>query len=133
MGHRRSAAAGLAQSPSSNALEADGDEGDEGDEGEDGGDKGGEGGKPGDGVPGTMDDHGEWGEGMTDAEKELVNAIQAVFDRWDVDRSGLLSLDEFRRGIQEEARSPEFRNDPTVRLVVSAVTAARGEASPLVA
>ena len=37
-----------------------------------GGDKGGEGGKPGDGVPGTMDDHGEWGEGMSDAEKELV-------------------------------------------------------------
>ena len=67
------------------------------------------------------------------ATPELVNAIQAVFDRWDVDRSGLLSLDEFRRGIQEEARSPEFRNDPTVRLVVSAVTAARGEASPLVA
>ena len=37
-----------------------------------GGDKSGEGGKPGDGVPGTLDDHGEWGEGMTDAEKELV-------------------------------------------------------------
>ena len=37
-----------------------------------GGDKGGQGGQPGDGVPGTMDDHGEWGEGMSDAEKELV-------------------------------------------------------------
>ena len=37
-----------------------------------GGDKGGKGGEPGDGVPGTMDDHGEWGEGMSDAEKELV-------------------------------------------------------------
>ena len=34
----------------------------------------GQGGQPGegDGVPGTMDDHGEWGEGATDAEKELV-------------------------------------------------------------
>ena len=52
---------------------------------------------------------------------ELQSAIQAVFDRWDVDRSGLLSLSEFAEGISREARSPEYRDDPSVRLVASAI------------
>ena len=57
-----------------------------------------------------------------DAE-ELLDAIQSVFDRWDVDRSGMLSLEEFRNGIATEARSPLYKDDPTVRLVTSAVQA----------
>ena len=34
--------------------------------------------------------------------EDLRDAIQTVFDRWDVDRSGHLSLAEFRQGIEEE-------------------------------
>ena len=56
-------------------------------------------------------------------ERQLVDAIQRVFDRWDVDRSGMLSLEEFRNGITTEARSPIYKDDPTVRLVTSAVEA----------
>ena len=57
-------------------------------------------------------------------EGELQDAIQAVFARWDVDSSGLLSLDEFRSGIVTEVRSPEFHDDPTVRLVYTAAVRA---------
>ena len=57
-------------------------------------------------------------------ERQLVDAIQRVFDRWDVDRSGLLSLDEFRQGISREARSPDYASDPTVRMIASAITGA---------
>ena len=52
--------------------------------------------------------------------RELQDAIQQVFDRWDADRSGLLTLDEFRQGIVNEVQSPQFRDDPTVRLVYEA-------------
>ena len=55
--------------------------------------------------------------------EQLLDAIQSVFDRWDVDRSGMLSLEEFRNGITTEARSPIYKDDPTVRLVTSAVEA----------
>ena len=57
---------------------------------------------------------------------ELQDAIQKVFDRWDVDRSGMLSLDEFRNGITSEANSPDFRDDPTVRVVLAAAANAGG-------
>ena len=64
------------------------------------------------------------------SDAELLDAIQAVFNRWDVDRSGLLSLDEFREGVGREAASPQFRDDPTVRLVASAVAAAASPELP---
>ena len=48
-------------------------------------------------------------------------AIQAVFNRWDVDRSGLLSLDEFRSGLAREAASPVHRDEPHVKLISAAV------------
>ena len=59
------------------------------------------------------------------SDAELQDAIQALFDRWDVDRSGVLSLAEFRRGVTQEAQSRG--RDPTVQLVAAAVEAASPE------
>ena len=53
--------------------------------------------------------------------RELQRAIQAIFDRWDVDRSGQLSLDEFRNGLTREASSSVYRDDPNLRLISAAV------------
>ena len=55
---------------------------------------------------------------------ELSAAIQKVFDRWDVDRSGQLSLAEFAEGISNEVSSPDFRDDPAVRVVYHAAVKA---------
>ena len=56
----------------------------------------------------------------------LMLAIQTIFDRWDVDRSGQLSLEEFRNGLTNEARAPEYRDDPSIRLISRAVAATGG-------
>ena len=57
---------------------------------------------------------------MPDLDPESVRrAIQAVFERWDLDRSGLLSIDEFASGITREATSPEHRDDPAVRAIAA--------------
>ena len=40
---------------------------------------------------------------------------------FDVDRSGLLSFAEFRDGINREATSPQYKDDPTIRLIASAL------------
>ena len=53
--------------------------------------------------------------------RQLQDAIQAVFDRWDVDRSGMLTLDEFKSGLAKESVSPVYRDDPHVRLISAAV------------
>ena len=60
----------------------------------------------------------------------LQGAIEAIFERWDVDQSGRLSLEEFRNGLYREASSPQFRNDPSVRLISSAVAREAEERSP---
>ena len=57
---------------------------------------------------------------MPDLDPEAVRrAIQAVFERWDLDRSGLLSIDEFASGITREATSLEHRDDPAVRAIAA--------------
>ena len=53
--------------------------------------------------------------------RELQRAIQAIFDRWDVDRSGQLTLDEFRNGLTREGSSPAYHDDPNLRLISAAV------------
>jgi Ca2+-binding EF-hand superfamily protein len=60
---------------------------------------------------------------------ELQQAIQSIFDRWDVDGSGQLSLEEFRNGVASEARSPQYKNNPTVRLIAAAVERTGGSKS----
>lgn len=53
-------------------------------------------------------------------------AMQSIFDRWDVDKSGQLSREEFYNGIASEAESPEHRDDPAVRIITSAVNRSGG-------
>ena len=54
--------------------------------------------------------------------RDLQYAIQSIFDRWDVDRSGQLSREEFYNGIAREATSPEHKDDPAVRVIAAAIT-----------
>ena len=52
--------------------------------------------------------------------------MQAIFDKWDVDKSGQLSREEFYNGIAAEASSPDFQDDPAVRVIAAAVTRSGG-------
>ena len=66
---------------------------------------------------------------MPDLDPEAVRrAIQAVFERWDLDRSGLLSIDEFASGITREATSLEHRDDPAVRAIAAVMAREAREA-----
>ena len=52
--------------------------------------------------------------------------MQTIFDKWDVDKSGQLSREEFYNGIAAEANSPDSRDDPVVRVIAAAVTRSGG-------
>jgi len=51
----------------------------------------------------------------------IQQALQSVFERWDLDRSGLLSLEEFTEGVRREAASPEYRDELPVRIIAAAM------------
>lgn len=56
----------------------------------------------------------------------LADQAQRLFEKWDVDKSGELSLDEFRSGIEREAASPEHATASPQRFIAAAVAQAGG-------